>query len=521
MMKSTIPNTRFTAAVYPNLDPAAEGMVIPAPYGVIRNIRPICIDLTTGKWKLADRAIHAITEVREAGIVLVAGVEYTTDLALAEFTIGTTTVLLGNTTYFFVLESDYAEDDTNYIGFAQQTDGSLYPDGTCYFISAAGAWSDQSTDIQFRIYGKDTIDGPESVLVDNWVWGPGWNAQAYLRKDAGGAQRRLAQSFLTPAGGPWYLSRVQVEGHEVGTVDPARTTKMAILSDDSPETQSGAKSYRMENYGPTDNAYFPQRAAAADLTVDIEGIEIGGVALDQLADIYQDVYVNILGGTLAKLNAADLVDIAGARTEVLAINLASEIDMEAFNKTLEAGQLWKFIPQLDGTFGFKYAATGTPAGTPTYYDPHFRNFKMFRSWESICQRVKIKYAKDGGDDQWLVAEEASFIALYFYQCQALLEVETYLTDAADATALAKDYLGTAAGAGRRQYLHSPAIMAEFDLDAGNGWSLIPMDKVILNRTRGMSATGSLSSTLFRVLSVSKKAGDGSVHVKAILDSQTY
>jgi hypothetical protein len=59
------------------------------------------------------------------------------------------------------------------------------------------------------------------------------------------------------------------------------------------------------------------------------------------------------------------------------------------------------------------------------------------------------------------------------------------------------------------------------LDAGNGWSLIPMDKVILNRTRGMSATGSLSSTLFRVLSVSKKAGDGSVHVKAILDSQTY
>lgn len=203
MMKSTIPKTRFTTAVYANLDPAAEGMVIPLPYGVIKNIKPICINTSTGTWKLADRAIHAITAIREAGVTLDPGSEYTEDLALAEFTIGTTPVLAGNTTYFFVLESDYTEDDTNYLGYAQQTDGAIYANGTCYFINAAGAWSDQSTDIQFRIYVKDTLDGSEYVLVDNWVFGPGWNYQAYLRKAAAGTQRRLAQSFLTPAGGPW------------------------------------------------------------------------------------------------------------------------------------------------------------------------------------------------------------------------------------------------------------------------------------------------------------------------------
>lgn len=527
MMKIAFPKSRFTSAVYPNLDPAAEGMAIPERYGALVNLRPVCIDLTTGRWKLNNRPILAITEVREAGVVLVAGTEYTAgapELLLGEFVVGITPTLAGGTTYYFVLESDYAEDNTNYLGFGQQTDGTLYPDGVCYFIDGAGTWTPTTCDIQFRIWAKNVIDGAEFVLVDNWIWGPGWNYQAYLRKAVAGTERRLAQSFLTPAGGPWFLSRIQVEAAETGAT-AARITKASLLSAMNPpgEVQVGAKSYRMENYtGVADIACFPQRAAAADLSVDIEGIKTGGGALmTQLADIVTDIYVSVLGGTLSKLNAADLVDIAAARTEVLAVNLEAETDFEALIKTFEAGQLWKFIPQIDGTFGLKFADAAIVSGTPEFYDPHYRNFKMTRSWASIYQRVKIKYAKDGGDDQWLAAEESSVVALSFYKNQNLLEVETYLTDPLDAVALAQDYLGTNAAPGRKQHLQTPTIFAEFDLDAGNGWSLLPMDKVILHRTRGMSATGSLSGEVFRVLSVSKKPSDGSVHVKAILDSQTY
>ncbi|MBE3126211.1 MAG: hypothetical protein IMZ57_11215 [Acidobacteria bacterium] len=527
MMKFTLPRYRFSAADpsgdYVNMDPSAEGLVIPERYGTILNLKPVCMNLLTGRWKLNRRGMHAITEIREAGIILDPATEYSTDLLLGEFTIGTTPALIGGTPYYFVLESDYVENGVDYLGIGQQTDGALYLDGTCYFINAADVWTDTFCDIQFRIYVKDTMDGPEFVLIDNWIWSPGWNYQAYLRKAVAGDQRRLAQSFLTPAGGPWFLSRIQVEAYEYGAPDPARTTKTTLLSSYNPDVQVGTKSYRMENYsGIADWSYFPQRAAAADLTVDIEGIEDGGGNLmTQLADVVADIYVNILGGTLAKLNAQDLLDLAAARTQILALNIESEIDMESLMKTFEAGQLWKFIPLTDGTFGLKFAATGEPPGTPHYFDPHLKNFRMTRSWESIFQRVKIKYAKDGGDNLWLAVEEESEIARYFYKNQKLLEIETYLTDQADAVLLAKDYLGTTGSGGRRQYLQTPKILAEFDLKGGQGWDRLPMNKVKITRARGMSATGALTGVLFRVLSVSKKQADGSVHIGAILDSQTY
>ena len=112
-----------------------------------------------------------------------------------------------DTTYYFVLESDYAINGTDYLGFGQQTNPDLYPDGTLFYINGAGVWADQSRDIQFRVYVKDTLEGGEYILVDNWVWGPGWNYKAFLRKEA--ADTRIAQSFKTPAkGGPWYLSQL-------------------------------------------------------------------------------------------------------------------------------------------------------------------------------------------------------------------------------------------------------------------------------------------------------------------------
>ena len=120
-----------------------------------------------------------------------------------------------------------------------------------------------------------------------------------------------------------------------------------------------------------------------------------------------------------------------------------------------------------------------------------------------------------------MADEESTIAYFFYQSQRLLEIETYLTVAGDAVALAQDYLGTDAVPGRRQYLQTPTIYVEFDLAAGYGWELFPMDKVKITRTRAMSASGALAGVLFRVLTVTKRAADGTVGVKAILDSLTY
>lgn len=517
-----IPRRRYSLATYPNMDPSAEGQIIPERYGALSNLVPVCVDLTTGKWKIARRKIHAITAVREAGQTLISGSEYTPDLANAEFTIGITPVLQPSTVYYFVLESDFAIDGANYLGFGWGTDGGVYTGGTCYFIDGAGAWSDQSKDIQFRVYAKDALDGSEYALIDNWVWGT-WNYNAYLRKAA--ANTRLAQSFTTPAaGGPWYLSRIQVEAKATGTPASNRTTLMSILSAYNPaEVQVGVKSYRMENYtGVADRAYFPQRAAATDLSVDIEGIEDGGGAMmTNVADIVQDIQTEILGGDADALNAADLAALKAARTEALALNLDSETDHESIINKLEAGQLWKYLPLLDGTIGLKYAAAGEPAGTPHYRDEHFKSFKMRRKWSAIYERVKVKYAQDGGSGDFLVQEAESPAAKYFYRNQRTLEIETYLKDAAPALLLAQDYLGTSTTGTRKQYLSQPQVEVEFELVAGLGWELIPAMKVKLTRKRAMRATGALAGVLFWVTDVRKDGRSGSVTVTAILDEMTY
>lgn len=520
MLKVTIPKYRFNSADDPGLDPNAEGLVVPERYGTITNIKPVCVDVATGRWRLCRRAIKSIDAIREAGKTLDPAAEYTTDLPNAEFTVGASVQLAGGTNYFFTLESGIAIDGVNYIGYGQQTDGSQYPDGTCYEIDAANNWVDQGTDLQFRVFVKDALDATEYLLVDNMPWGAGWNWNAFLRKTA--ANTKLGQSFLTPAGGPWYLSRIQLEAAAFGTLDPARITRCTTLTNPG-KVQIASKSYRLESYsGVADMAYFPQRGAVSDLQVDIRGIMNADTSLmTNLADIFADVYVEILDGTLAALDPAELAALKAARLEVLALDLSSEMDFEVLVGNLEAGQLWKMIPNNDGTFGFKFAASGEPAGTPHYYDVHVKNFKMRRARSSVYQRVKVKYGLETGTDQSLIAEAESAIAYFFYQSQRLLEVETCLTDVADATALATDYLGTTVAAGRRQHLQTPPVFAEFDLSAGNGWELFPMWKVKLTLARAMSATGSLNGVLFRVLEVGKNPGSGDVHVVSILDSLTY
>ncbi|MCK9519470.1 MAG: hypothetical protein M0R74_10685 [Dehalococcoidia bacterium] len=518
-----IPRYRYSLATYPNMDPAAEGQVIPERYGTLYNLVPICIDLNAGKWKLNRREIHAITAVREAGQTLISGSEYTSDLANAEFTIGVTPVLQPSTVYYFVLESDYTIDGVNYLGYGQQTDGSKYTGGTLYYINGAGTWTDQAKDLYFRIWAKASLEAKAFILVDNWVWVAGWNYKALLRASA--ANTRIAQSFKTPAsGGPWYLSNIQVEAIAVGSPSASRTTRASVLSAYSPsEIQVGVKSYRMENYtGEANRAYFPQRGAATDLTVDIEGIETsGGALMTNVADIIQDIQANILDGDADALNAADLVALKAARTETLALNLDTEIDFESIINKLESGQLWKYIPLLDGTIGLKFAAAGEPAGTPHYRDEHFKSFKMRRKWSAIYERVKVKYAQDGGSGEFLVAEAEALSAKYLYRSMRTLEVETFLTNGADALLLAEDYLGTSASAGRRQYLCWPTVEVEFELRAGLGWELIPSMKVKLTRARAMSASGALDAVLFYVMDVQKDSGSGMVKVTAILDAMTY
>jgi hypothetical protein len=243
--------------------------------------------------------------------------------------------------------------------------------------------------------------------------------------------------------------------------------------------------------------------------------------MTNVADIIQDIYVNLLGGLAADLNAVDFAALEAARTEVLAIWLDSETSFQEIIEKLEAGQLFKFLQNIAGEYTVQYAQAGEPVGTPHYMDEDFVSFEAHRNLMSVYYKCKIKYDEDPTEQEYKVEEQTSEIARFFYRSKRTLEVETYLTAQADAIQLAEDYLGIDMGSSRKQHLQYPQQTIKFELQVGLGFDLIPTQKVKITRTRGDYTAGTYNAVLFKILEIEKNYSTQTVVITAVLDSLTY
>lgn len=525
MLKVLIPRYKFWKSApagetsYTNLEDGAEGKPIPEAYGVLLNVAPVCIDTVTGKYKFARRALKAIDALRDAGVTLTNGDHYVPDLANGEFTLLTTPLLTGGATYYFILESDYAINGTDYVRFARDNGGSY---GQPYYdIDAAGNWTlNAGANFNFSVYGRTSIGGQEELLIDANDW-TSWNPGICLRDAA--ARTRVAQKFVMPAGGPYYVSRIIFWCDTIGTPPAAPETKIQIVSAYSPaETTVGMKSGRLIGAFNEQGVWSQRAGGSNELRGDIQGYKnLDGSLMENDADVLLDKYVNILGGSAAGLNATDLAALKAARTQPVAQYLTEEKEFQQSLEISEASLLYKVLPSLAGDFAVRYFASGEPAGTPHLKEQHIRNFTMRRVWSNVYQRAKVKYYQDPSTGNWLVAEETSNIAQYLYNRQDTIEIETVLRLAADATQLAKDYLGTDSGSSRRVHLQYPTRIAEFDVLAGYGDLLIPTMKIKITLPRADYAGGVLNGVLFRILEVQKNPMNGESRIKATLDELTY
>jgi len=534
MLKTNIPRYKYWISDYPNLDPRAEGQVIPEVYGDIHNITPICVDTIAGKWKIARREIKAIDAVRDGETTLVAGTDYTTDLVHAEFTILQTPYLSPSTTYYFSIEGDWTINGTDFIRVCRNTG---YANGQSYNIDDANVWTPSASDILFVIFGKENLEDAESVMLDwglegeDWHYGSGWGGWDNglpLRDNA--AHTRLGQSFTNGVTG-FYVTKIQIYWLGYGTV--TGNIKIKIFSTIAPsETQVGCSSYALDVNGSNQALNFPQRGTPSELLADVQGYMLGQlptlypgstVLMDNVSDIIQDIYVNVLGGAISDLNATDFSALKTARTEALVVYLNEEVEFGNLLQKFEAGQLFKFLPNLSNQFTVKYYASGEPAGTPHLRDEDFvkGTFKMTRNWQAIFQRVQVKYYQNPSSQEWQIVEEISNIAQYVYRNQKTLQIETFLKDKTAATQLAKDYLGTDATSSRKVNLQQPQIILEFENLECLNWDKIPAEKNKITRTRAMSASGNLNGILFRLFEIEKIISSGNCRIKAILDSLTY
>jgi len=272
MLNIKLPRTRYKKGVapdYPNLEDRADGAPIPIAYGDIHGIIPVCIDINAHTYKIACHAIHSIDAVRDDTEVL-NPIYYTPDLAVAEFSLLSTPYLTAGV-YYFVIDVDCPVDITHHIHLKPY---DIYADGSLWtFDSGTGLWTqDGAHDLRFWIFGRDTLDGPETIRIFNSHQGAGSHL-TYDLKDVV-ARDRIAQSF-TVVGADFYCTRIQVWYRKWPwtTAWSAGNIRVAILSSLTPEVQvdSGSLDASADNYG--DPFLFPLRAETSALYCDIEGAE--------------------------------------------------------------------------------------------------------------------------------------------------------------------------------------------------------------------------------------------------------
>ena len=198
-----------------------------------------------------------------------------------------------------------------------------------------------------------------------------------------------------------------------------------------------------------------------------------------------------------------------AKTQVLGVYLNREITFGQFVEKLEGGQLFKFLPKLDGTYTFVVYAAG--AATLYLYDENYLSFSSYRDLSAVRRTIKVKFNENPSKQIFNFTEDSSDIAKWLYKNEESLEVATYLYTLANAVTLRNNY---------KTLLEYPPRIIEFEMQ-GLGFDLIPTDKMNITRTRGDNTGGTFDGVLFRVLEVTKRMGNNTTKIKAQLDTQTY
>ena len=528
MLNTKIPINKYNKNVAPylNMDPQFDGQSISVLWGHKHGIVPVCVDTVNGLWKICDRtkitrdALDSIEEIKADDIVLVSMADFTPHLDEGTFELQSSPYLAAATKYWFAFEGTWVPDGVNCL-YTVCSNGDEGYNGECYTINGddadpAAVWTidGAGASLGFRIYGRLVIDGEEACMVSFVYYDP---RAVYLRKAVDGSNTRFGQSFTTGASG-FYVTRIVIpmnnEGNPTGLYRARLYSK--IHDNGGPEVRVGPVSgdRTAGEIGPSWwDVSWTLRGTPNKILVQATGPPDNGGVLDQVGDIIEDVYENLLGGDATNdLVTADFDALKLVKTEHLGILLNSEVTFNEFIESLEVGQLFKFLPTLDRKYTVKFGANDGGPGAPWFHDEDFLSFKVKRSWKSIFGIIKLKYNEDPELQEWATEIYESIIADYIYKNTETLTLETKLVAQADAAATAAKY---------GSLLEYPVKTIIFEVSCGSGFSLMPMDKVKISRTRGDNTNGIFDGVLFCILEVNKNAVEGTAVITAVLDAQTY
>ncbi len=509
MITEMIPKNNFWITNYPNLDASKEGWPIPEFYGEKENIEPTCIDTTIMQYKLAYRKIKAIDAIEVDGINLEEDENYETDLDNAQFTIYGMPLLSGATTYILVLQGDFAINGADYVEVAGDS-GAGYADGQYYEIDGADNWvADAGKDLCFKIFGKKTLDGDEELIVEH---NKSNYDTDYPLRDAG-ARSKIAQSFLMPAD-DYYVTKIVVWVKKTGA--PTDYFRLSILENDQ-DTRVGGFTERKDvsefNVAIIllENDYY-QFTYESDVKVDAKGyVDNFDALINTHAGMLKHLWITVMERDESLLDSDSFDDLDIEHPEPVCAYLDKEESFQTILQRLEAGALFKFLPQLDGTWAVPFYEAGVLSGTTHLKDEDFLSFSILRDAKSIYYKVQVLYNLNPTSIEYKRKESTSDIAQYLYKRKSSLPIETYIKNGSDAQNLADIYI---------VLIEVPQRKASFEV-SGYAFDVLPTEKVLITRERADSATGAFDADIFRFLSLTKRISTGTVGCEALLDELSY
>jgi hypothetical protein len=239
------------------------------------------------------------------------------------------------------------------------------------------------------------------------------------------------------------------------------------------------------------------------ILVDFHGaVDTADVEITNGGEIFRHICLTHLGLTDADLDLDSIYDTRTAKTVSLAVYLYKDQPSQEIIRRLEHSIQADSYQDAQGRLGLRAAMTTAPSDIRYIPNAHVFDLSVAKDKESLYSEVNVYYAEDPKADTMSRALRSYPAATYRLGISRSLDVDTYLTTAADAEAL---------GVAVTALIDKPIVSFTVSRCL---FSAMPGELVYLTRTRYFGSSGMANNLLLRLLSIGKLCSAGRTEIKA-------
>lgn len=479
----SVPFRVYNTLDLPGLNSALSGKVRPIWFGPVENITPSRIALTVlgyGTYEVADpdflpNGITSVTAVRSyttaaaataedatLRILLTVGLHYSVDLLGASITI------LEDVQAIVVTETN------NFLDFNEGGGGLVAQVAVGIYAPAQLA-----TAIAVALNSVGALN--KSAAYDQ-------TTKMFSLSRAAGTFNLLTQTGANRTASIW-----STIGFETGA---DRTGAASYLADEaifvSPEKDHFL---RVDGVG------------ARDTVPDGRFTGTSGDPIQRGADVARVLWELLLGQDPNLVDEDSFVDARTAAPQALGIYVNAVESVSSIFQKLQNSNRANIVIDGDGRIRYIVNQPGqVPAGTTTLSDADFIRFEMKQEIDDVHGIIRVLFDRNPTSGGFSTASATEPETSVRYKRPSAKEFTTYLTSLIDAVENAQAFLAISAAPPRKMEFTVKGLV-----------DLVEGEKVLVDRLRGIDASGTLAGDLFRVLSVRKSPQEARTEILAVED----